>query len=227
MNSLQVFISEATAEAVDAVAILAFELDKRLAVGGCADLQSACLPLPQDEVVLGRQFLQKPDGTHADVFVADVTPVGKELRHHRVDDEQTAAGCCGSFYRQTLLQLLNVLRLQEFAHLRFAIMIKLCYLQDTDEGEVLGACAEETPITALHRFSQAELVLEEGKLLLEPLNLFLIFHHLDFLYEACHSQEKRLYLEKVVAMLACGLQGNPHGPSFEGITIQTKAEATT
>ena len=46
MNSLQIFISETAAEAVDAVTILAFKLDERLTVGSCADLQSASLPLP-------------------------------------------------------------------------------------------------------------------------------------------------------------------------------------
>ena len=46
-------MSEAAAEAVVAVAVVALELDEGLAVGGVVHADAALLPLSEDEVALG------------------------------------------------------------------------------------------------------------------------------------------------------------------------------
>ena len=91
-SALQILKAEAAAQALRAVAIVAFELYERLAVGCAFHLQATLLPLADDEVVLGLQLFQQLDGPFLLLVVGRFDAVGKEQRHHRVDDEQVAAG---------------------------------------------------------------------------------------------------------------------------------------
>ena len=66
-----------------------------------------------------------------------------------------------------------------------------------------------------------------GKLImavLEEFDLLAAFLGLYIFDETSHSQEERLNLEQVVAMFPCRREWDSHGPTLEGITIQTKAE---
>ena len=103
-------------------------------------------------------------------------------------------------------------------------MIEFRDLQDSYVGEVLGAGSQETPILAFHRVCEAEFVLQELEFLLEEFDLLAAFLGLYIFDETSHSQEESLDLEQVVAMFPCRREWDSHGPTLEGIAVETEAE---
>ena len=85
---LQVFVTDAAAEAFLLVAVFLLQLDEGLAVAGVFHHQAALLPHPYYVVVLGLQLLQEVEGTVAEFLFSAVPAVGEEDGDYRVDDEQ-------------------------------------------------------------------------------------------------------------------------------------------
>ena len=162
---LQVFVTDAAAEAFLLVAVFLLQLDEGLAVAGVFHHQAALLPHPYYVVILGLQLLQEVEGTVAEFLFSAVPAVGEEDGDYRVDDEQiereggdvflvlhtrAAKGIMGfpilcDAGRKHLLRLLHRGGLQQLAEAGTAVVIKIGKLRDADMREVLRTETEESP----------------------------------------------------------------------------------
>ena len=84
----QILIADSASEAVLAVAIHLFELNKRLRVARAFHVEAAVLPHPYDVIVLRFQLVEEVEGPLAELLVALVAAVSKEDGYHGVDEEQ-------------------------------------------------------------------------------------------------------------------------------------------
>ena len=248
--SLQIFVSDATAQTVALVAVAALQLNQGLRVAGRVHLEAALLPHARDVILLGLQLLQQVEGAVAERLLVRVAPVGKEHGHAGVEDNQVdgrgrqAFGAARTLGAEGVVGLpvgghLRVQHLGECHHVgtveehgerRAPLVVQVGQLGEADMGEVLRAQAHEAPQQVVHGL-QRELMGQEPVFAAQLVEiavgkglLAIALGNGGGVEQSGLPHEDSLYLEEVVTVLAHGLQGDVACPLLEGVAVDAEAE---
>ena len=241
----QILHSEAAAEAILAVAVGGAELDEGLAVGSRRHTDAGALPAACDVVAFGVHALENVEGPFGHVLIHLLAAIGEEQGRSGVDEQEVERRLLQRFRRasaraaegvvflpvgrgldaEKLAQRIGTVGLEQTREVGAALVVEVSQLREAHVGKVLRPQAAKLPHLRADGL-QAKLMPQEGIFRLQAAEMVVapLLRHQFVGQQPGLTEEERLHLEGIVAVLAHVLRVDGEGPLLEGIGVGAESE---